>query len=55
MAQQCYQLAVKPQLEAFLLASFEVEKQGANLEPVDRVQTVKIAEGKIVKIGSELE
>ena len=26
IAQQCYQLATKPSLEAFPLASFEVEK-----------------------------
>ena len=35
MAQQCYQLATKPSLEAFPLASLEVEKHGANLELVD--------------------
>ena len=35
MAQQYYQLATKSSLEAFPLASLEVEKQGANPEPVD--------------------
>ena len=35
MAQLCYQLATKPSLEAFPLASLEVEKQGAKPEPVD--------------------
>ena len=40
MAQQCYQLAAKPYLEAFPLASLEVEKQGGNLEPIDQVQTL---------------
>lgn len=55
MAQQCYQLAVKPQLEAFPLATFGEEKQRVNPEPVDRVQTIQIAEGKNVKMGSELE
>ena len=38
MAQQCYQLATKPSLEAFPLASLKVEKQRANPEPVDQVQ-----------------
>ena len=37
MSQQCYQMATKPSLEAFPLASLEVEKQGANLEPIDQV------------------
>ena len=37
MAQQCYQLATKPFLKAFPLASLEVEKYGANPEPVDQV------------------
>ena len=37
MAQQCYQLATKPSLEAFHLASLEPDKQGANPEPVDQV------------------
>ena len=40
MAQQCYQLTTKPSLEAFPLASLEVEKQGANPKPVDQVQTL---------------
>ena len=35
MAQQCYQMTTKPSLEAFPLASLEVDKQGANPEPVD--------------------
>ena len=38
MSQQCYQMATKPPLEAFPLASLEVEKQGASPEPVDQVQ-----------------
>ena len=40
MSQQCYQMATKPSLEAFLLASLETKKQGANPEPVDQVQTL---------------
>ena len=38
MSQQCYQIATKPSLEAFPLASLEIEKQGANPEPVEQVQ-----------------
>ena len=37
MSQQCYQMATKPPLEAFPLASLDVEKQGANPEPVEQV------------------
>lgn len=37
MAQQCYQLVVKPSLEVFPLASLETEKQGTGPEPVDQV------------------
>ena len=48
-------MATKPPLEAFLLASFEVEKQGANPELVDQVQTLQISGDKAVQIGSELE
>ena len=48
-------MTTKPPLEAFPLTSLEVEKQGANLEPVDQVQTLHISEDKAVKIGSELE
>ena len=55
MAQQCYQLATKPSLEAFPLASLEVEKQGANPEPVEQVQTLHISREKVVRIGLELE
>ena len=55
MAQQCYQLATKPSLEAFPLASLEVQKQGANPEPIDQVQTMQIFGDKVVRIGSELE
>ena len=40
MAEQCYQLTTKPYLKAFPLASFEVEKQGANPELVDQVHTL---------------
>ena len=40
MAQQCYQLATKSFLEAFPLASLEVEKQGANPESADEVHTL---------------
>ena len=47
MAQQCYQLATKPSLETFPLASLEVKKQGANLEPVDQVQTLQISGEKV--------
>ena len=55
MAQQCYQMATKPSLEAFPLASLEVEKQGANPEPVDQVQTLWILREKAVRVGSELK
>ena len=43
MAQQCYQMATKPSLEAFPLASLEVDKQGAKPVPVDQVQTLQIS------------
>ena len=52
MAQQCYQLATKPSLEAFPLASLEVEKHGANPKLVDQVQTLQISGDKMVRIGS---
>ena len=55
MSQQCYQIATKPSLEAFPLSSSEIEKQGANLEPVEQVQTHQISGDKAVRIGSELE
>ena len=55
MAKQCYQLATKPYLEAFPLVSLEVEKQGANLELVDQVQTLQISKKKVVRVGLELE
>ena len=42
MSQQCYKIATKPSLEAFPLASLEIEKQGANLELVEQVQTQQI-------------
>ena len=35
ISQQCYQMATKPPLEVFPLASLEVEKQGASPEPVE--------------------
>ena len=40
ISQQCYQIATKPSLKAFPLASLEVEKQGASPEPVEQVQTL---------------
>ena len=39
----------------FPLASLEVEKQGANPEPIDQVQTLQISKEKIVRVGLELE
>ena len=51
MAQQYYQLATKPSLDAFPLASLEVEKQGANPKSVDQVQTLQISGDKVVRIG----
>ena len=55
MAQKCYQLATKPSLEAFPLASLEIDKHGANLEPFDQVQILQITGDKVVRIGLELE
>ena len=55
MSQQCYQIATKPSLEAFPLDSLGMEKQGANLEPVEQVQTQQISGDKALRIGSELE
>ena len=55
MAQQCYQLATKPSLEAFPLASLEVDKQRANPELDDQVQTLPISREKVVRVGLELE
>ena len=55
MSQQCYQIATKPSLEAFPLASLETEKQGAHPEPVEQVLTLQLSEGKTIRIGSELE
>ena len=55
MAQQCYQLAAKPYLEAFPFASIEVEKQEANSEPIDQVQTIQISKEKVVRVGLEIE
>ena len=48
-------MATKPSLEAFPLASLEVEKQGANPEPVDQVQTLQISREKTVRVRLELE
>ena len=48
-------MATKPSLEAFPLASLEIEKQGANPEPVEQVQTLQISGDKAIRIGSELE
>ena len=55
MSQQCYQIATKPSLETFPLASLETEKQGAHPEPVEQVLTLQLSEGKTVRIGSKLE
>ena len=55
MSQQCYQIAIKPSLEAFPLASSEIEPQGARLEPVEEVQTLQLSEDKTVRVGTELE
>ena len=48
-------MATKPPLEAFPLASLEVEKQGASSEPIEQVQTLQISGDKAIRIGSELE
>ena len=48
-------MPTKPPLEAFPLASLEVEKQGASPEPVEQIQTLQISRDKAVWIGSELE
>ena len=45
----------KLSLEAFPLASLEIEKQGANPEPIDQVQTLQISGEKAVRVGSKLE
>ena len=55
MSQQCYQIATKPSLEAFPLASSKIEPQGAHPEPVEEVQTLQLSEDKTVRVGSELE
>ena len=55
MSHQCYQIATKPSLEAFPLASSKIEPQGAHPEPVEEVQMLQLSEDKTVRVGSELE
>ena len=52
VAKQCYNLAIKDELEAFPIEHFvKLEKHGMSPEPVDELQELELANGKIIKIG----
>ena len=54
VAKQCYNLAIKDELKAFPIEHFiKIEKHGVNLEPVDELQELKLANGKTIKISGE--
>ena len=54
VAKQCYNLAMKDELEAFPIEHFgKIEKHRVSPEPIEELQELELTNGKTIKIGGE--